>query len=202
MSCPNGKIINPVTGRCVDVFGKIGKLLVSKEKLTNSKVIRTSKLNQIMKLPDALTANYLVLVTGHTSRLALAYADPAMHVSNSFEMITSLPIVCIKDNKHGNAATKWITYYPDDDRRYIDEANTVKSMLDMYKLDGVVVFRLADKSLDGESPFFALHTFHSVFGSNNEKRYCDFFNGIPEDIRFFKHKGLGSVVLMHFGSFH
>jgi ribA/ribD-fused uncharacterized protein len=41
MSCPRGKIMNPETGRCVDINGKIGKQLIKKVISTNKQTYNT-----------------------------------------------------------------------------------------------------------------------------------------------------------------
>lgn len=195
----DGKIVNPVTGRCVDINGKIGQM-VKKVNYTNKPEPNKAKakakaMTSSVNLRDhKIYPDYLVLVTGFTHRLA-RYAYLESYRTFPGRGWGALSISCIKDDTYGDDGKVWVSYCG---KR---EGNKIKKMLDNIKnespfipIDGLVVIKL------NQSPFRALKSFHAKFGSNTKGEYCKKFDGFPEEMFVFEDAGLGSIAIMTFHS--
>lgn len=193
MACPDGKIINPSTGRCVDINGKIGmqlaKKMISPKAATNKKQMASS---DIWKHLVAQEADYLILVTGYTSRLAKLIGQSSLKREiNTGPASTFSYISCIKDYEN------W--------RSYCDtktEGNKIKKMLDNIKpgkglsfiTGSLVVIKLGNNA----TPFEALRAFNDKFGAKSTNNFCETFDGIPMHLFCFNDEALGSIALMTF----
>ena len=193
MSCPDGKIINPSTGRCVDINGKIGmqlaKKVISPKAATNKKQMASSDLwNHVV----AQKADYLVLVTGYTGRLTKLIG----HSSEKREINTGpgrefSHISYIKDCENLISYCKTKT-----------EGKNIKKMLDnikpgkvaSYITESLVVIKLIHEA----TPFEALRGFNDKFGAKSTNSFCETFDGIPMNLFCFNDEALGSIALMTF----
>ena len=132
-----------------------------------------------------IKCDYVIIDTGYTSRLIDTFNnDPGNRT-----LYSEVTVVCIKDELWGTKnRNTWASWAME------EEAGKLKSMLATLDVDGVIVFKMGSK----KSPFYASSHFHSEYGSGTDNRYCGSFDGVPDAMSVFEHKGLGTIVFMAF----